>query len=235
MASLGFLIIIPIMAMIAVIAYYGWKAERQRTLDLVTMARQLGFQFDAGRDRSLDSRYPHFEVFHQGHSRCASNLMSGDLACGDRSYPTLLGDYEYKITTSNGKTTQTTTYRFSFAILHLPFVGVPDVLIRPEGFFDKVKSAMGFDDIDFESAEFSKSFFVKSPDKRFAYDLIDPRMMDFLLATRPLPIDMERGRMLLTDGRHRWKPIEFQQRLQWVEQYFDHWPRHLLDQLQNGN
>jgi len=234
MDGLAILIIIPVIAIVAILAYFAWKAERQRTLDLMAMAHQLGFQFDPGRDRSLDSRYAHFEVFRQGHSRSASNLMSGDLACGDRTCSTLMGDYEYKITTSNGKTTQTTTYRFSFAILHLPYAGVSDVLIRPEGFVDKIKSAMGFDDIDFESSEFSRCFFVKSPDKRFAYDLIDPRMMEFLLATRPPPIDMERGRILLTDGHRRWKPAEFQQHLQWVQQYFDHWPRHLVDRLEGG-
>lgn len=234
MNGFGFLVIIPIIAIIAVLGYYSWKAERQRTLDLMALARQLGFSFDPGRDRSLDSRYAHFEVFRQGHSRCARNMMTGDLACGERSYPTVMGDYEYKITTSNGKSTQTTTYRFSFVILHLRFVGVPDVLIRPEGFFDKIKSAMGFDDIDFESSEFSKSFYVKSPDKRFAYDLIDPRMMEFLMATRPLPIDMENGRIMLTDGRRRWKPVEFQQQLQWIEQYLGHWPRHLVDRLEGG-
>ena len=231
MNGLGLLIIIPVLALIAAIGYFAWKAERQRTLDLMALARQLGFRFDPSRDRSLDSRYAHFEVFRQGHSRCARNMMTGHLACGEHSYPTLMGDYEYKITTSNGKTTQTTTYRFSFAILHLPFAAVPDVLIRPEDFFDRIKSAVGFDDIDFESAEFSRSYYVKSPDRRFAYDLIDPRMIEFFLATRPSAIDMEQGRILLTDGRHRWKAAEFQQRLRWVEQYLDHWPRHVVDAL----
>ncbi len=234
MNGFGPLIIIPVIAIIAVIGYFVWKAERQRTLDLMALARQLGFRFDPGRDRSLDERYAHFEVFRQGHSRCARNVMSGDMVCGEATYPTLMGDYEYKVTTSNGKSTQTTTYRFSFAIVHLPFAAVPDVLIRPEGLFDKIASAVGFDDIDFESSEFSRRFYVKSPDKRFAYDLIDPRMIEFLLATSPPAIDMEQGRILITDGLRRWKAVEFQQRLQWVEQYLSHWPRHVVDRLNNG-
>ena len=65
-----------------------------------------------------------------------------------------------------------------------PFRNVPDLLIRPEGFFDKVAGAFGFDDIDFESEEFSRAFFVKSSDKRFAYDVLHPRMLELLMAER---------------------------------------------------
>lgn len=233
MEGLGILLIIPVIVIVAVIAYFAWKAERQRTQELAALAQRLGFEFSPRRDTSHDARYPHFEIFRQGHSRCAFNTMAGTLTCAEQVLRVLLGDYEYKITTSNGKTTQTTTYRFSFAILHLPYVGVPDVLIRPEGFFDKIKSAIGFDDIDFESSEFSKAFFVKSPDKRFAYDLIDPRMMEFLLATRPPGIDMEQSTILLTDGRRRWKPQQFESQLQWARTYLEHWPRHVVDRLCN--
>jgi hypothetical protein len=54
--------------------------------------------------------------------------------------------------------------------------------IRPEGIFDKMKAAFGWDDIDFESAEFSKRFHVSARDRRWAYDVITPRTMEFLLA-----------------------------------------------------
>ena len=53
--------------------------------------------------------------------------------------------------------------------------------IRPEGFFDKVGEFFGADDIDFESAEFSRRFFVKSSDKRWAYGVIHQETMQFLL------------------------------------------------------
>ena len=55
------------------------------------------------------------------------------------------------------------------------------VSIRAEHWGDKLVQAIGFDDIDFESAEFSRKFFVKSPDKRWAYDVIHQETMDYLL------------------------------------------------------
>ena len=56
------------------------------------------------------------------------------------------------------------------------------LLIRPEGFFDKVTEFFGYADIDFESAEFSRSFFVKSLDKKWAFDVISQKTMEFMLA-----------------------------------------------------
>src|SRR5204862_1433100 len=103
------------------------------------------------------------------------------------------GDFTYKETSGSGKDERTTTYEFSYLLIRLPYGNVPDLLIRPEGFFDKLAAMIGFSDINFESAEFSRRFLVKSSDKKFAYDVIDPRMMDFLLATRPFPIDLHQG------------------------------------------
>jgi hypothetical protein len=51
---------------------------------------------------------------------------------------------------------------------------------------------VGIEDIDFESAEFSSKFCVKSPDRRWAYDVIHPRLMEFLLAAPRFHIEMDR-------------------------------------------
>jgi hypothetical protein len=40
----------------------------------------------------------------------------------------------------------------------------------------------GADDIDFELAEFNRRFFVKSPHRRWAFVLLHPRAMEFLLS-----------------------------------------------------
>ena len=117
--------------------------------------------------------------------------------------------------------------------MHLPFGMTPDLLIRPEGLFDKIKGAFGFDDIDFESEEFSRRFHVKSSDRRFAYDVLHPRMMEFLLAVRPVMIDIERGRCCLSDGGRCWKPEGFASRIAFLREFFDRWPDHLTASLES--
>ena len=55
--------------------------------------------------------------------------------------------------------------------------------IDREGFFTRLADAIGLDDIEFELQEFNDAFNVKAKDRKFANDLIDQRMMRFLLTT----------------------------------------------------
>ncbi len=225
------LLVIVGIVVVGAVAYFSWLAEKKRREAMAALAAELGWRFDRTRDRSHDDEYAHFEIFRRGHSRAAYNTMWGELERQGRRWPAKMGDFTYKITTSTGKSTSTQTYRFSYLILHMPWSRVPDLLIRREGMFDKIAGVLGFDDIDFESAEFSRRFHVSSPDKRFAYDVIDPRMMEFLLKGDPPTVDIENRRCCISDGRRRWEPVEFRQKLAWITEFLDHWPKHVLASL----
>lgn len=226
------ILIVLVVALIGAAMYMAHRAAKKRREALAALAGELGWQFDSSRDTRHDNEYAHFEVFRRGHSRAAYNTLQGSTEIDDRSFRAKMGDFTYKVTHHTGKGTQTRTYRFSYLILHLPFAGVPDLLIRREGVFDKLAGVLGFDDIDFESAEFSRKFYVKGSDKRFAYDVVHPRMMEFLLASQPPVIDIEQGRCCITDGRTKWQPQEFRSMLEWAREFFDRWPDHLTSQLQ---
>jgi hypothetical protein len=226
------ILLIVVIAVIAIVAgYYSYLAQQKRREELSNLANEIGWSFDPDRDVSHDEEYADFEMFRRGHSRAAYNTLAGSLTIDDRTYPAKMGDFTYKITSSNGKSTTTRTYHFSYLIVHLPFPATPDLLIRREGLFDKVAGFFGFDDIDFESEEFSRKFCVKSPDKKFAYDVIHPRMMEFLLQSAPTAIDIERGCCCLSDGSRRWEPVQFKAMLTWIDKFFDQWPDHLTAQL----
>jgi hypothetical protein len=77
----------------------------------------------------------------------------------------------------------------------------PELTITSEGIFSKIAQAIGYDDIDFESAEFSRRFCVRSKQKRFAYDVCHPRMMEHLLVNRDLSIEIENDALALLFGR----------------------------------
>ena len=231
MSPLVIVFIVVAVCVIGLFAYLSYLAEKKRREELFALATELGWTFYPQRDYSHDEQYAHFELFRRGHGRCAFNTLFGSLTIDGRHYDAKMGDFLYKVTSGSGKSRKTTTYRFSYLIVHLPFPQAPSLLIRPEGMFDKFASFIGFDDIDFESAEFSRKFFVGSSNKRFAYDVIDPRMMEFLLATMPPTIDIEHGRGLFSDGRVRWSVEEFKNMLHWVTAFFDHWPRHVRDTL----
>jgi hypothetical protein len=82
-------------------------------------------------------------------------------------------------------------------------------VICREGFWSKVAQAFGYDDIDFESAEFSRRFCVRSRDKKFAYDFCHARMMEFLLANDDLTIEIDQDVLAVTfDSRLNPERIE---------------------------
>lgn len=64
----------------------------------------------------------------------------------------------------------------------------------------KIAQAFGYEDVDFESAEFSRAFCVRAKDKKFAYDVCHAQMMEYLLANRDLSIEIENRALALAFG-----------------------------------
>jgi hypothetical protein len=103
-------------------------------------------------------------------------------------------------------------------------------MIRRERLSDRVP--LVHPRVDFESARFNREVFVASPSRKFAYAVVHPRMMEFLLGAPPVPtIDLRNGWVCITDGLRRWRPIEFTQRVSWLEKFFALWPDYLMDAL----
>lgn len=213
-------------------AYLAWQAEQKRRTAMQALANELGLHYHPEPDSDHDDEYAQFEIFRRGHSRVAKHTLSGTVELFDRPCAVRTGDFRYKVDSSNGKTSSTRTYHFSYLIVHPPWPS-PTLLVRREGMFDRVKAAFGFDDIDFESAEFSQRYFVTSSDKRFAYDVLHPRMIEFLLKSDPLTLDLEGGALCVSDGARRWQPEDYRRQLAFVREFCSHWPRHLLQDLEN--
>jgi hypothetical protein len=216
---------------VAVLGIAGVKAQAKRREALLDLAARLGLRFSPGDDPFHDEQYAHFELFRRGHSRSAYNTLQGTLTLAGLACPIKAGDFTYKVTSGSGKDRKTTTYRFSYLIAHLPFARVPDILIRPEGVLDRMADFFGRGDIDFESAEFSRRFFVRCADRRFAYDLIHQRMQEFLLAERPPAIDLELGRLCLTDGSRLWQPADFEHAVAFLDRFLALWPDYVVKDL----
>jgi hypothetical protein len=175
---------IPAFIVIAIIgAIYSAIAARKRREGLFELAQRLNLNFDAGKDEGIPERFGFLKQFDEGHDRYATNVISGSYQRNE----ILAFDYHY--TTGSGKNRQ--DHNLSFFILVVRGSQFPQLTIRREGFFDRAAETFGFQDIKFESAEFSKAFCVRSPDKKFAYDVCNAKMMEYLLANRDLSIEIE--------------------------------------------
>jgi hypothetical protein len=189
------LIVLVVGGLIALAIY----SHYQRRKLLAAWAAEHGLRFDHTKDRSLDERYPGFKCLRRGRRRFAYNRVSGERA----GLSMTAFDYHYE--TGSGKNRR--THNFSAVIVESP-VPLKPLHVRPENFLDRITEFVGFDDIDFESAEFSRKFYVKSPDKRWAYDVIHPRMMEFLLAAPRRSFQFDNGSVIAW-GSTRFKPEQF--------------------------
>jgi hypothetical protein len=128
----------------------------------------------------------------QGSNRYATNVLSGSY----RQNQMLAFDYHYETYTHDKNGTRTEHHWFSFFILTLPGY-FPELTIRRESFFTRIAEVFGYQDINFESAEFSKAFNVRSQDKKFAYDVCNAQMIEYLLANRDLSVEIENQALAL--------------------------------------
>lgn len=192
----GIFIFILFAALVIVASIYGAIAARKRRDALAELAARLGLRFSPENDRGLAKRFEFLNKLAQGSNRYAFNVLSGDY----HGHEVLAFDYHYETHTTDSKgNRQTHHHYFSFFILVLPR-SFPELTLAREGVFSKIAQALGYADIDFESAEFSRTFCVRSKDKRFAYDVCHAQMMEYLLANRDLTLEIEDRALALAFG-----------------------------------
>jgi hypothetical protein len=176
------LFIVGFVAIFIVVLVMGYVSALKRREAMAAVAAKLGLQFMPHKDRYMPRRYNFLDKLRRGSNRYAFNVLSGSY----QGHEVLIFDYHYK--TGSGKNTH--HYYLSFFILQLP-VSFPELIIGAEGIFSKIAQAVGYDDIDFESHEFSRKFCVRSRDKKFAYDVCNARMIEYLLSNTDLSIEIE--------------------------------------------
>lgn len=189
----GIFIFVLIAALVIAALIYGAWAARKRREALANLADRLHLLFDPDNNYALAERYEFLDHLAQGDNRYAFNILSGSYQQNE----VLVFDFHYETHSTDSKGNRTTHHHYlSFFILLLPR-SFPELRITKEGLLSKIAQAFGYADIDFESAEFSRAFCVRSKDKRFAYDVCNAQMMVYLLANRDLSIEIERDALAL--------------------------------------
>jgi hypothetical protein len=206
----GFVLIFVLFVVVVIAAaIYGALAARKRREALSALAARLGLNFNPEEDYGLADRFEFLNQLAQGDHRYAFNVLSG--TCQQNEV--LVFDYHYETHSTDSKGHRTTQHHyFSFFILLLP-ASFPELRITREGLLSKIAQAFGYDDIDFESAEFSRAFCVRSKDKKFAYDVCNAQMIEFLLANRDLSVEIENQALALAFNS-RLSPEQIESNLQ---------------------
>jgi hypothetical protein len=141
----------------------------------------------------IPKRYD-FALFKEGHSGEVSNFVQ-------RTYKGLhaiVFDYRYKTGQGDEETNV-------FALLARLEISCPYLIIRPQGVLDRFAGFLDVDKIEFESVSFNHAFNVKGHDKKFAYDICHPSMMQFLLEHWSTTWEMRGNHLLM----YRWRLPSF--------------------------
>ncbi|RKZ17799.1 hypothetical protein DRQ50_04620 [bacterium] len=173
-------VIVAIIIAGVALAIVVFRADQERKRLLRAWARSKGLRLKRIKKRGWEKEYPAFKLLTKGHHRHSSLHIEGEVD-GKR-----VRCVDYRYTTGSGKNRQTHSYALVVMDTCCPVVPLH---IRREHLFDRVGEFFGHDDIDFESAEFSRKFHVAASDRRWAYDVIHQKTMDYLLETPSVTIE----------------------------------------------
>lgn len=218
------LAIVAFLVLFAAIVYLSHLAKKKRQEAFRALARRLGCRYFVDDPFQLSARYePHFPTLTEGSDRYAFNVVEGALD-GRRMH---LFDHHHETHSTDSKGNRTTHhhYRTFVCLEHDADLGRMEV--RPEHLLDKVGAFFGFDDVDFESEEFSRKYHVKAEDRKLAYDIFHPQMIEYYLGLGGFKVTTSGNLALFRRGSNQMSIEEIEQTLLQADGFLDRLPRYL--------
>ncbi len=204
-----------------------WYATSSPDIGALAWAQSnKGFKITS-EDRTMMLRFPRFHCLQQGTNQYAENIAEGEW-CGMK-----LTAFDYHYTNlDNRKGDHKPVHRqFSAVILTSP-VPLEPLYMRPETLRDKITEFIGIkdDDIDFESVEFSRKFYVTSPDKKWVYAVLHQRTIEFLLSQPMFSIQFDWNCAIAYREDKMLSTAEFQAAAEVLKGIFERLPDYLTQQ-----
>ncbi|HTN78919.1 MAG TPA: hypothetical protein VMK16_04520 [Acidimicrobiales bacterium] len=154
--------------------------ERNRDRALVATAKRAGLEFSPSDP--FDCASPPFDLFRQGDGRGTQNVMWR----ASSPHPIRVFDYWWFDEYEDENGVKHRTYqRRTCALADVGWMW-PQLSLQRENLVSKAASVLGARDIEFESEEFNRTFFVTCEDRKFANAFLDAQMIDLLAATKGL-------------------------------------------------
>ena len=95
--------------------------------------------------------------------------------------------------------------------------------MRPEGMFDKLGSAMGFQDIDFDThPEFSKLFVLQSSNEEMVRAFFKPSLLEFFETKKGVSVEAQTGTMFFHRPGRRVKAEQLKDLLSEAYEVYGH-------------
>jgi hypothetical protein len=185
------LVILVVLIGIAVLVI-NWQLRKRKVAAFRAFAARRGWRY-VERDNRLAKRFLG-APFGKGSARRCTHVFIGE----HRGRLLTAFEYIYEETSGTGDDRRTTTYRNTVVALSTP-AARPTLEVSREGFGRKLLGLVGIRDLQLESDEFNKAFLIRAEDDKFAYDILHPRTMEWMLADQRCqdqPFRFERADLL---------------------------------------
>ena len=189
-----------------IVFFYNRKKERERTEAMRAVANFLQWNFVEVAPWNMIANLDSFTLFNHGHSKQVKNFMYGE-ANGVKA---AMFDYIYVTGSGKNRTThfQTVTY------LESPHLRAPYFTLRPEGFFTKIMTAFGYQDIDFgQRPEFSKRYLLRGQDEMAIRQTFNDQLLSFFETYQGTSVDAGNNQLFVFRAGYRCQPQEAQNQL----------------------
>ncbi|MFT7517354.1 MAG: hypothetical protein ACI84O_001145 [Myxococcota bacterium] len=190
------LLIIGGVCLVGFMIYSSWKYHKERRAGFVAWAQKNNFRFRPERDRGLANRFMFLNNLNNGSNRYGYDYLHGIYA----GFTAHAFTYHYETYSTDSKGNRQ-THHHNLGVVAIEIEqAFPELRIHPESIFAKFGQLLGYDDIDFESIEFSKKYAVRSEDKKLAYDFCNTGMMEYLLKCPKTALELDGHTLAVYDG-----------------------------------
>ena len=194
-------ILVAAATFIGLLVYLHFQHEKKRGEAMLTLANDLGLQFQPERFAQIESAVSNLRLFNQGHSKNFKNMLLGDTDEVD------IAIFDYKYTVGHGKHAH--THQQSVMFFQSKELSLPKFELRPEGMFHKIGQAFGYQDIDFDThPAFSKAFLLRGEDEVSIRQLFRPHVLDFFEGQTKISLEGDGDRFVFFRQGKRLKPDE---------------------------
>ena len=158
------------------------KLAEQRSKKFKNLAEQMGMEFSVEDEWDIGASLSAFDLFWEAD---ITNVLSGDseqLGYGEAFEVTVL-ECSYGVASGEASTK---TIVQTVICFHSSQLSLPDFSMRPEEWHHKLRSKLGYQDIDFEShptaVQFSKKYLLRGEDEQTIRALFTDAVLTFFAA-----------------------------------------------------
>jgi hypothetical protein len=209
----GIFLFIVLAAVVGGLAFaLQFKARQARVRGVMALAQRIGFSFTTDDvDHVVDMP---FALFSKGDGRRVELVISGT----HDGLPMRMFDYWYYDQNSDGRGGRSRSYhRFTCALATIP-AACPRLRVGHEDFLTRLGDHLGLRDVELEYDDFNRRFRVKCDDQKFAFSLLDGKMMEWLLGADSFDsIEVDGPWILLV--RSKLDPAQWLDLGAWLDQF----------------